>query len=73
MIPLPHQLVAISKAMSGDRVRYLFADEVGLGKTIEAGLVIRELKLAGIGQTCAGLRSQGAGGSVGSGNADPFP
>ncbi|WP_222436134.1 DEAD/DEAH box helicase [Rubripirellula reticaptiva] len=48
VIPLPHQLVALSKAMSGDKVRYLFADEVGLGKTIEAGLVIRELKLRGL-------------------------
>ncbi len=48
VIPLPHQLLALSKAMAGDRVRYLFADEVGLGKTIEAGLVIRELKLRGL-------------------------
>ena len=48
VIPLPHQLVALSKAMSGDKIRYLFADEVGLGKTIEAGLVIRELKLRGL-------------------------
>lgn len=48
VIPLPHQLVALSRAVSGDRIRYLFADEVGLGKTIEAGLVIRELKLRGL-------------------------
>ncbi len=34
--------------MSEDRLRYLFADEVGLGKTIEAGLVMRELKLRGL-------------------------
>jgi superfamily II DNA or RNA helicase len=34
--------------MSGDRVRYLLADEVGLGKTIEAGLIMRELKLRGL-------------------------
>jgi SNF2 family DNA or RNA helicase len=46
--PLPHQLYALSRAMSGDRIRYLFADEVGLGKTIEAGLVLRELKLRGL-------------------------
>lgn len=46
--PLPHQLYALERAMAGDRVRHLFADEVGLGKTIEAGLVIRELKLRGL-------------------------
>lgn len=48
VIPLPHQILALSKAVSGDRVRYLLADEVGLGKTIEAGLIIRELKLRGL-------------------------
>ena len=46
--PLPHQIYALNKAMSAERVRYLFADEVGLGKTIEAGFVIRELKLRGL-------------------------
>ena len=48
VIPLPHQLHALSRAVSGDRVRYLLADEVGLGKTIEAGLIFRELKLRGL-------------------------
>ncbi|GAX61717.1 superfamily II DNA/RNA helicase, SNF2 family [Candidatus Scalindua japonica] len=48
VIPLPHQITALSRTMSGDRVRYLLADEVGLGKTIEAGLVLRELKLRGL-------------------------
>lgn len=48
VIPLPHQITALSRAIAGDRVRYLFADEVGLGKTIEAGLVLRELKLRGL-------------------------
>jgi SNF2 family DNA or RNA helicase len=38
----------LSRAISGDRVRYLLADEVGLGKTIEAGLIMRELKLRGL-------------------------
>jgi superfamily II DNA or RNA helicase len=46
--PLPHQLFALEKAVASPRVRHLFADEVGLGKTIEAGLVLRELKLRGI-------------------------
>ena len=45
VIPLPHQLKALNKAISKPQVRYLLADEVGLGKTIEAGLVMRELKL----------------------------
>ena len=48
VIPLPHQIHALSRAMSGDRVRYLLADEVGLGKTVEAGLVLRELKIRGL-------------------------
>lgn len=48
VIPLPHQIDALSRAMSGDRIRYLLADEVGLGKTIEAGLVLRELKIRGL-------------------------
>ena len=48
VIPLPHQLHALSRAISGDRVRYLLADEVGLGKTVEAGLIMRELKLRGL-------------------------
>jgi superfamily II DNA or RNA helicase len=48
VIPLPHQIHALSRVISGDRVRYLLADEVGLGKTIEAGLVMRELKLRGL-------------------------
>lgn len=48
VIPLPHQLRALSRAVANDRVRYLLADEVGLGKTIEAGLIMRELKLRGL-------------------------
>lgn len=63
VIPLPHQIYALSRAMSGDRVRYLLADEVGLGKTIEAGLVLRELKMRGLVRRClvvapAGLVTQ---------------
>jgi superfamily II DNA or RNA helicase len=48
VIPLPHQINALSQAISGNRIRYLLADEVGLGKTIEAGLIMRELKLRGL-------------------------
>jgi superfamily II DNA or RNA helicase len=48
VIPLPHQLKALRRAVSQDRVRFLLADEVGLGKTIEAGLIMRELKMRGL-------------------------
>jgi superfamily II DNA or RNA helicase len=48
VIPLPHQVHALARAMSSDRVRYLLADEVGLGKTVEAGLIFRELKIRGL-------------------------
>ena len=48
VIPLPHQISALQKAVASDRVRLLLADEVGLGKTIEAGLIIKELKLRGL-------------------------
>ena len=63
VIPLPHQLHALQRAMSGDRVRYLLADEVGLGKTVEAGLILRELKVRGLAKRIlvvapAGLVSQ---------------
>jgi len=47
VIPLPHQLNVLQRAISGQRVRYLLADEVGLGKTIEAGLIMREFKIRG--------------------------
>ena len=48
IIPLPHQILALEKVMSGSYLRFLLADEVGMGKTIEAGLVLKELKLRGI-------------------------
>lgn len=38
----------MSRAIANDRVRYLLADEVGLGKTIKAGLIMREIKLSGL-------------------------
>nr|WP_280364323.1 protein DpdE [Nocardia wallacei] len=38
----PHQIAAALTVLRDPVQRYLFADEVGLGKTIEAGLVIRQ-------------------------------
>jgi superfamily II DNA or RNA helicase len=48
VIPLPHQLYALERVMASNNVRYMMADEVGLGKTIEAGLVIKEMKTRGL-------------------------
>jgi SNF2 family DNA or RNA helicase len=48
IIPLPHQLHVLNRALSNNKVRYILADEVGLGKTIEAGLIIKELKTRGL-------------------------
>lgn len=43
--PFPHQLNAARMALVRMRGRAILADEVGLGKTIEAGLVLSELYL----------------------------
>lgn len=48
VIPLPHQLHVLNRALAHNTIRYILADEVGLGKTIEAGMVIRELKARGL-------------------------
>jgi ATP-dependent helicase HepA len=40
-----HQVEAVRKVLQDPVLRYLLADEVGLGKTIEAGVVIRQVLL----------------------------
>ncbi|WP_234341940.1 DISARM system SNF2-like helicase DrmD [Streptomyces sp. NRRL F-4707] len=40
-----YQLVPLSRALQSSRTNLLLADDVGLGKTIEAGLVVQELLL----------------------------
>ena len=47
--PLPHQLEAVyDYLLKLPTVRFLLADDAGAGKTIMAGLLIRELKLRGL-------------------------
>jgi len=44
---IPYQFRPVLKFMRADRPRLLIADSVGVGKTIEAGLILRELQARG--------------------------
>lgn len=46
--PMPHQLETAKKVLHEMRGRAILADEVGLGKTIEAGLVLKEYMIRGL-------------------------
>ena len=47
--PLPHQLEAVYEYfLQLPRIRFLLADDPGAGKTIMAGLLIKELKIRGL-------------------------
>src|SRR5712691_1278713 len=49
--PLPHQLEAVyDHFLKLPRIRFLLADDPGAGKTIMAGLLIKELKIRGLAQ-----------------------
>ncbi|OEH85942.1 ATP-dependent helicase [Desulfuribacillus stibiiarsenatis] len=48
IIPYPHQIKTAQRVISEMRGRAILADEVGLGKTIEAGLIIKEYMLRGL-------------------------
>lgn len=61
--PQPHQISVVMSCVEKPQPRMVLADEVGLGKTIEAGLVLKELRARGsLGRvlilTPAGLVSQ---------------
>lgn len=46
--PLPHQVFVSHRVIQEAFPRYILADEPGLGKTIEAGMVIKELRARGL-------------------------
>jgi hypothetical protein len=50
--PLPFQIEAVYEyALKLSQVRFMIADDPGAGKTIMAGLIIKELKLRGLAKT----------------------
>jgi len=50
--PWPHQMRVAQKIIDTYPKRYLLCDEVGLGKTIEAGLALRQLVISGRVKRC---------------------
>ena len=42
--PLPHQIDLVHRIMTSDQPNWLIADDVGLGKTIEVGLLLAAMK-----------------------------
>lgn len=50
--PWPHQVRVVNQILKNYPERALLCDEVGLGKTIEAGLIVRQLILSGKVKKC---------------------
>ncbi|AEI40244.1 DEAD/DEAH box helicase [Paenibacillus mucilaginosus] len=48
LVPMDHQVETAKKVLTGMRGRAILADEVGLGKTIEAGLILKEYMIRGL-------------------------
>lgn len=48
LTPLPHQLEAARQVVENMNGKAILADEVGLGKTIEAGLILKEYMIRGL-------------------------
>ncbi len=64
--PKPYQIFVAHRVLQDLHPRYMLADEVGLGKTIEAGMILKELRARGLAERVlivvpASLREQWKG------------
>ena len=48
----PHQVGVVHRVITNYPHRFLLCDEVGLGKTIEAGMILKELRTRGVVKRC---------------------
>ena len=44
-VPYPHQLANVQRVLTDSRIRHLIADEVGLGKTVQALMILNALRI----------------------------
>ena len=65
-----YQVETVRKVLKQFRGRVLLADEVGLGKTIEAGMVLKEYALRGMAERAAGAHAGLAGRPMARGAGD---
>ncbi|MCA1791490.1 MAG: hypothetical protein LC667_17075, partial [Thioalkalivibrio sp.] len=42
--PLPHQIATVRRILGDSHIRHLISDEVGLGKTVQALMVVNALR-----------------------------
>ena len=43
-VPYPHQLANVQRVLTDSSIRHLIADEVGLGKTVQALMILNALR-----------------------------
>src|SRR6516164_6787520 len=66
VVPRPYQFVPLIMSLRQSPVRLLIADDVGVGKTIEAAMIARELLIAGLpgGWPCCAQRISATSGNA---------
>ncbi|MDD3585689.1 MAG: helicase-related protein [Thermoguttaceae bacterium] len=55
LVPYPHQLYVVKEVLKATQIRHLLADEVGLGKTLEALMIANALRIRNKGKCRVGI------------------